>query len=491
MKNGLRTVVLALALVCAGAVNGQTADDHSEAGRNHYVRKEYDKAVESFTRAINLQPGNGVYYIQRGNAYSAKGERRIAIIDYTGALQRLNYNDSKNRSVAHNNRGNQYYSLGEYDNAVNDYKEAARLDPNEGLYKESLAKATAKTSFKPDAKTSRSTVITTITFTSPGVAAHSNYNVRACVMTGGRTVDRVQLTVNGSAQRGINVVRNDGCDHSVNQMVSLSVGENKIQVAVTADGSVTSETFVVVYRPEPVAPVSGRFRPSAGAAAPSAVDGRRVALVIGNANYRNAPLQNSVNDANQVAAKLRSLDFAVTIVTDADNRTMKRSINDFADRAKGSAIALFYYAGHGVQHNNVNYFLPVDIGNIERLSDVEEDGTSMDRVMRAMDATKANVKIVMLDACRNNVFTRGAAGGLAGPNMTPEGTFIAYATAPGQVALDNSPFTKSFLRHVDTPGLKIEDLFKNVLADVKKTTGGAQQPWTSSSLDGNFYFKPR
>ncbi len=284
------------------------------------------------------------------------------------------------------------------------------------------------------------------------------------------------------------MVRDDGCDHAVNQTVSLREGENKIAVEVMlADGETKSETMVVTYAPVKVEQVGPA--PPVNPISPNAVDGRRSALVIGNANYKNSPLRNSVNDAKAVAAKLKGLGFDVSMATDVGNKEMKRVIDGFASTAQGSAIALFFYAGHGVQYNNVNYFLPVDIGNISKMSDVEDDATSMDRLMRAMDDTKASVKIVLLDACRSNPLVRSGAGGLASVATKPEGTFIVYATAPGKTAMDNSAFTKSFLKNVDTPGLKLEDLFKKVTLDVRSDTDNFQQPWAESSITGDFYFK--
>jgi len=462
----------------ASAESGYTAKEHGDRGDAFFKKKDFDKAVNSYTMAINIEPNNEKYYLYRGMAYYEQGDYGRANKDFTSAINHsvVKIVDDNTYALCYGSRGHSYYALGKYAEAVRDYEEAVRFNPGNGAYKQSLAAAKAMLASPPANNSVK------ITFTSPATSPRSDYAVRACVKAGGRVVDRVSLTVNGSATRGISVSRGDGCDHTVNQVVALRDGENTIGIEATAGGVSASETFVVTYRQEPISP-------TVTPAGPPAVDGHRVALVVGNANYKNSPLRNSVNDANQVAAKLRGLNFTVTAVSDADNRTMRRAINEFAESSKGSAIALFYYAGHGVQHENISYLLPVDIENLNRLGDLTEDATSIDRVLRALDDSRARVKIVMLDACRSNAITRSASGGLAAPGTTPEGTFIVFATAPGQVALDNSTFTKSFLKYVDTPGLKIEDLFKNVLSDVRKTTGGSQIPWVQSSLEGNFYFK--
>jgi len=443
-----------------------------KSGTTYKKNGDNDKAIAAFSKAIALDTVNHLYYRHRGEVYAVKGDVASAVRDFTKAIQ------LGRDALDYKCRGDVYMAADDYEAAMRDYEEAVRLAPGVALYSEVLAKA----------KTMRSNI--KITFTSPRVSSRSAYALGACIKSESRKVDKVVVTVNGSAQRGIGVVRDDGCDHSVSQTVSLREGENKIVVEVVlGDGETKSGVMVVTYAPDKSAPTPNAAVAPVAPISANVVDGRRAALVIGNANYKNSPLQNAVNDAKAVAAKLKGLGFDVSMATDLGNKEMKRVIDGFADKARGYDIALFFYAGHGVQYNNVNYFLPVDIGNISSLSAVEDDATSMDRLMRSMDETKASVKIVLLDACRNNPIVRGGAGGLASLNTKPEGTFIVYATAPGKIAMDNSAFTKSFLRHVDTQGLKIEDLFKKVTLDVRKDTDNFQQPWAESSITGDFYFK--
>lgn len=441
---------------------------YRNVGSSYKNAKRPDQAVEAYAKAIALDPKNYQYYRNRGDVYREKGDNAAAIKDYSKAIEivRDGYN--------YKSRADVYMLTGDYAAAVKDYEEAVRISPGNASYKAALAAAKAKRGYA------------VIALTSPRSVSQSGYVVEACVKSE-LEVDKVYVKVNGGGQRGIGVVDDDGCDHAVRQKVTLREGENVIRIEVVSGGVTNGEDFKVTCTAAAVEPVVTPVAPVVPVG-PAAVDGRRAALVIGNADYKNSPLRNAVSDAKSVAAKLKELGFEVYTVTDVGNKAMSKAIDDFAVRAKGSKVALFYYSGHGIQYNNVNYFLPVDIGNISSLSAVQYDAVSMGRLTDAMDATKAEVKIVMLDACRSPPFTKGGGGGLAGAGAKSRGTFIAYATAAGQVAMDNSTFTKSFLAHVGTPGLRIEDLFKTVAAEVMEATEESQIPWTESNMVGNFYF---
>ena len=220
---------------------------------------------------------------------------------------------------------------------------------------------------------------------------------------------------------------------------------------------------------------------------------RRSALVIGNGAYAAAPLRNPVNDARDVAAKLRSLGFAVTLGENWTQRQMENGIRAFGDQLRRGGVGLFYYAGHGVQVGGRNYLIPVD-ARIETESDVAFESVDAGRAFGKMEDAGNGFNIVILDACRNNPFGRGfrdAQQGLA-QVTAPTGSFIAYATAPGSVASDgsgrNGTYTSALLEALDHPGLKVEDLFKRVRERVARETASQQVPWDSSSLVGDFYF---
>lgn len=226
---------------------------------------------------------------------------------------------------------------------------------------------------------------------------------------------------------------------------------------------------------------------------------KRVALVIGNSAYRNVgQLDNPRNDAKLMAQTLRGLGFALVggdAQLDLEELALRRKVQDFGEMARGADVALVYYAGHGVQVRGSNYLVPID-ANPTKEADVDFQMLDVNLVLRQMDSAGTKLNLVILDACRNNPFggrgLRDAGGGLA-QMRAPEGTLISFATQPGNVALDgiggNSPFTKALAQTIKRPGLDIFRTFNEVGLEVKRSTGGSQQPWVSSSpVDGDFYF---
>ncbi len=238
--------------------------------------------------------------------------------------------------------------------------------------------------------------------------------------------------------------------------------------------------------------------------ASSAHADRRVALVIGNGKYvQAAPLANPANDARAVAAALERLGFEVVSGYDLGNADLRKTVRAFADKLVGADVAMFFYAGHGLQVGGENYLIPVDAA-IRSEADLDFNAVKMDLISRQMDR-ETKVKIIMLDACRDNPFekelsrsmgkTRSATvkQGLA-EISTAGGTLIAFATDPGSVALDgdanHSPFTTALLKHIETPGVEIGLMMRRVTKDVYESTSERQRPWTNASLTGELYLKP-
>jgi carboxyl-terminal processing protease len=226
----------------------------------------------------------------------------------------------------------------------------------------------------------------------------------------------------------------------------------------------------------------------------------RVALVIGNSHYGGdiGTLPNPVNDAGLISQALQQAGFQVIKVTDADQKKMKRAIADFGDKlaaAGPTATGLFFYAGHGLQVQGINYLIPVG-AEITKEADVDIEAVATDKVLDQMTFAGSRVNIVVLDACRNNPLARSfrsMSRGLA-PINAAQGTFVAYSTAPGSVAADgsgtDSPYSVALAKSLVQPGIGIEDAFRNVRTQVMDATGGKQVPWDSSSLTAPFYFKP-
>src|SRR5262245_1142988 len=225
----------------------------------------------------------------------------------------------------------------------------------------------------------------------------------------------------------------------------------------------------------------------------------RVALVIGNSEYRHiAYLNNPQNDARLLAETLTGLGFK--LVGNGPQLNLNKSqfdqaVQDFANEIQNADVALFYYAGHGVQVRGANYLVPVG-ANPTREVDVDFQMLDINLVLRGMEYGRARLNLVILDACRNNPFgvrgLRAASAGLA-QMQAPEGTLISFATQPGNVAQDgsegNSPFSKALAQTIRTPGLDIFRAFNEVGLIVSRATGGEQQPWVSlSPIKGDFYF---
>ncbi|MGY4159221.1 hypothetical protein ACVINW_005063 [Bradyrhizobium sp. USDA 4461] len=232
---------------------------------------------------------------------------------------------------------------------------------------------------------------------------------------------------------------------------------------------------------------------------PAALRGaeQRVALVIGNANYQNAPkLANPGNDAQSMAELLNAAGFEVIAATDLRQGDMVKVLRDFSDKvaARGpNTVAMIYYAGHGVQLAGENYLIPVD-ARIATPSDLDGNSVRLVDVMGTLENIPSRMRIVVLDACRNNPFpdVNDAGRGLAVVDA-PSGSIVGYSTAPGMEAQDgsndgHSPYTNAFLRLARQPNLPIEQLFKRVRLEVNSATDGRQTPWESSSLTSDFTF---
>jgi len=223
----------------------------------------------------------------------------------------------------------------------------------------------------------------------------------------------------------------------------------------------------------------------------------RLALVVGNSSYDSVTaLDNPAADSQLIAQSLESAGFRVTLINDASQLVMNRAIAQFGRdlRAAGEeTTGLFYYAGHGVQSFGNNYLLPIDV-MLTDAADLPLVGIEAQAVLRQMASARNRTNIVILDACRDNPFETIASlddNGLA-EMKAPTGTFLAYATAPGAVALDglsgNSPFTAALAQRMSQPGLPLEQVFKSVRNDVLRTTNGRQVPWDTSSLTQDFQF---
>lgn len=231
------------------------------------------------------------------------------------------------------------------------------------------------------------------------------------------------------------------------------------------------------------------------AAASQAATPKRVALVIGNANYAFAPLANPVNDARAMANKLKALGFEVVVRENMTQKQIGSTLREFRSKLSPGSEALFFYAGHGLQIKGVNYLPTVDSA-ISAEEDVPTQSLEVGKVLDIMEDAKTRLNLVFLDACRNNPHLRrfrSQEAGLAKMNA-PSGTILSFATRPGSVAADGEGshglYTDHLLKAMEEPGLAIEQLLKKVLVAVKHASAGNQEPWTEGGIEGDFYFVP-
>jgi uncharacterized caspase-like protein len=225
---------------------------------------------------------------------------------------------------------------------------------------------------------------------------------------------------------------------------------------------------------------------------------RRVALIIGNSTYKNVqPLANPAKDAAAVGALFKKAGFEVVeSKLDLGNTAMRRAIREFTGTAKNADIAVVYYAGHGIEFDGTNYLIPVD-AELASDVDVEDETISLDRVMRMLDPVK-RLRLVILDACRENPFakkmtrtiaSRSMGRGLAKIEVTTTDTLVAFAAKAGMTAADgtgdHSPFTAALLDTLATPGLDVRIAFGRVRDEVMKSTDNKQEPYVYGSIGGS------
>ncbi len=220
---------------------------------------------------------------------------------------------------------------------------------------------------------------------------------------------------------------------------------------------------------------------------------QRVALVIGNNQYDSkklSNLRNPINDSRAMKKKLQNLGFKVYYGENLTVRQMDKKLRKFSTKLSNGGVGLFFFAGHGVESRGRNYLIGKD-SNLDHKDEINYESLELNKVLDKMKNSGNRLNIVLLDACRNDPFSRSGGGGLA--KSTAKGTFIVYATSPGDVASDGSgkhgAFTSQILKHIDANGVPIERVFKRVKIGVINSTNQNQRPWVSNDITGDFYFK--
>jgi uncharacterized caspase-like protein len=222
---------------------------------------------------------------------------------------------------------------------------------------------------------------------------------------------------------------------------------------------------------------------------------KRVALVVGNGDYKHtSQLMNPVNDAELVEKSLRAVGFEIVAVADGSHKDMLAAMSQFGRLSQGAEVTLFFYAGHGLEVAGRNWLLPVD-ANIENSSDLPSAAVKVDDVLELMELSEARIRLVVLDACRNNPLprslTRSSTKGLAKIDASAAGTMVVFSAAPGEVALDgsgaNSPFSDALAKHLTAPGIEVRQMIGRVRQDVLAATNNKQVPWVNEAIAGDFY----
>jgi tetratricopeptide (TPR) repeat protein len=439
------------------------------------VKGDHALAIADYDRAIRLAPNQAVFYVGRGMAHAANGDNDHAIADFSQAIK-LN----PNFAAAWSARGTAYSGVLDYDRAIADFSHALKLDSNQFAAWTGRGVAYG---FRQDHDRAIADFTQAIRV-NPKMALAYNFRGRAWL-------DKDQY------DRAI-----ADFDKAIRLDPALAEArQNRVRAqALLTAAQVAPPTAPPQAVPSPAAQPQAVARP----AAPPGAEERRIALVIGNSSYRSvAALPNPRRDAVAVADALRQTGFqSVELAVDLDRDGMIGALQSFRAKADRADWALVYFAGHGIEIDRVNHLIPVDAKLLDD-RDVSAETVSYEDVATAIGGARA-LRVIVLDACRNNPFkdrmrrtvaSRSATDRGLAPPPAEAGMLVVYSAKEGEVAADdvngvNSPFARAFVAQIRTPGLEVRRLFDVVRDDVMEATGRRQQPYTYGSLSGrrDFFF---
>lgn len=413
---------------------------------SYYKANKFDKAIPDFEETIlRNHPNKGNIYWFLAKCHVQLGEKQDGIDHYNSAIRELGSNSQIKAKLLFE-RSQIHTSLGNLLLAYEDLKEGKTADPNN----QDIAKEIS--------------------------------NVEKQTTLASRTPENSNKDAGGTQKK-------------------KETNSKKQPVVAKKDNTVPAVSTVQTASQEKVSPAVQTPVVAQPTLADAYKDEKRYALVIGNSKYSKdiGELRNPVNDATDMAAELKASNFDVQLLTNATYGQIRVALLKFKDKIDGgnkdNTVALFYYAGHGLLFEDENYLVPVD-ASVEYQDDIPRYCFPIQRmVLSNMERSNSRMNIVILDACRNNPFPavhRSIGGGL-GEMRRARGSFIAYATAPGSVASDgkgrNGLYTQELLKSMKKPGLTIEQVFKDVRANVLKLSDDKQNTWDSSNIIGEFYFK--
>ena len=460
------------------------------------VKGDLDKAIADYDKAIQLDQYFADAFDNRARAYQAKGDNDRAIADYDKDIQ-LSPN-----SAAFNNRGVIYSAKGDLDQAMADYSKAIELEPGNAAAFNNRGEAYRVKGDLDSAIVDYDTaILMKSNFADPYSGRGLTYLAKHDIAQALADFEKaIELTDLGEAHFGLAGVLLAKADRSA------ALAEFKIAAALIPAGDpLKGKVLAGIAKLEKV-PVKTA---SAAAAVPVPVPtapvdfGRRVALVIGNSAYRSVGLlPNPAKDAELIGAALRQTGVEdVTVAHDLDHTAMVAALKAFTLKADGADWAMVYYAGHGIEVGGINYLIPVD-AQLQSDRDVADETVSLERLMSSIEGAH-KLRLVVLDACRNNPFSaqmkRTGAARAIGRGLSriePTGaTLVVYAAKEGTTAADgdnaNSPFATAFARRVVEPGVEINKTLRFVRQDVLDATGNGQEPFVYGSLPPtDFFFMP-
>lgn len=531
----------AIAFRIKGDINQSIADfataiDINPSGLTNYIGRgfglwtngEFEKSIDDFNKAIALDPNYAGAYLVRAQSYRELKQFDAAVLDANQAIE-------LNQSEGYRSRALTRIQLQDYDGALADINEAITRNPK--LVFNFVTRGTIWR-LKGDLDAALRDLDQAVALQPANAPAHY---ARADVLRYRGNFDEALTEYQVSLRYAPNnTPALTGLGLTYERLGNLVQARLEFEAALnspsefrfTSDSRAALETAkarLAAYSATPVQPriVPPPVRASNEVAIPTGVaslpqaiavksTARRVALVIGNSAYANVPaLVNPEKDAKAVAATLRTIGFEVVTLEDNDTREkLVGALRAFANEAENSDWAMVYYAGHGMEVGGVNYLVPVD-AKIAVDRDIQSEAVPLDQVLAAVDGAK-KLKLIMLDACRDNPFkpratpasaqaavasstagapiaSRSIGRGLADVKVSGA-TLVVYAAKGGQVALDgeggNSPFAVAVVQRLATPGVEITKLFRLVRDDVMEATAGRQEPYTYGSLPGkeDFFF---
>jgi tetratricopeptide (TPR) repeat protein len=495
----------------------------------HIVMGSYDRAIDDLNIALSLNARDPVAYVLRSVAYWAKGVLDRAVADSDEAIKLY---PAGLLHVAYGNRGYAFTDMGQYDRALADLNEAIKIKPDYASgyafrgrayrgkreYQRSLSDLDA--AIKLDPRQLRFYIYRAQTFEVMGDRGKAIEDYSRSLTFPARSKwerdQQAQVRQRLAALRGAPATALQAAPAAqppaeakqptvpapvppvaVKQPAAAAPVPPAIKQPAAVPAPIPPVAAKQPAAPAPVAPAAEQtpaLQPAEVAAkqAPAVAKGRRVALVIGNASYKVGPLENPAKDAAAVAEALEKLGFdKVMLRRDLTLEGFRTALREFARETMGADIGMVYYAGHGSEVGGRNFLIPVD-ANLARAGDLELEAMALDIVLNQMSGAQT-LQLVILDACRNNVFPlaqakRSVVRGLA--RIEPDGNvLVVYAAKHGTTADDgagraHSPFTEALLRHIGTEGLEIRFLFGGVKDDVMAATGRSQEPHIYSNLGG-------